>query len=204
MGLAKTSVIVVFGLLSLSPLRAQQVVEGAGANSAPTARMEDSPGAILAWTPPSLAILERQAEVRNSFVLDRTTLAAMAAFLPQPDERVRPAIRKLDAISVHLYRFHDFRQIDSAELEQVREDFRTRGWKHMVSGNGHANPDSKTTDLWLVMDGIDVRGGAMMVVTPRTVSLITFTGNLSLVDMLHLRGHFGIPAASSGDADKIK
>lgn len=177
-------------------LPAQQTEAVTGDSGTAAVRTEEMQHSILNWTPPSLAALGEQAEVKNSFVLDRTALGAMAALMPDSDAQVRPAIRKLDGIGVHLYRFNGYGQIDAAQVEQVKRAYRARGWKHLVSGDGHGDPNHKTTDLWLVVDGVEVRGGAMLVVTPRTVSLVTFTGDLNPIDLLHLRGHFGIPAAS--------
>ena len=150
---------------------------------------------ILAWTPPALEAVAQRAEVRNSFTLDRTMLGAMLAIMPESDERVRPAIRKLDGISVRLYRFHELDQIDQAEVEDVRRAYRARGWQHIGSEGPMADPGRKRTDLWLTLDGMTVRGGAMMLVTPKSVSVVTFVGELNPVDVLRLRGHFGIPAA---------
>ncbi len=50
-----------------------------------------------------------------------------------------------------------------------------------------------TTDVWLVLDGVNVRGAVVLVETPKSLTLVTVAGNLSPVDLLHLRGHFGIP-----------
>jgi hypothetical protein len=57
---------------------------------------------------------------------------------------------------------------------------------------------SETTDVWLVLDGATVRGGVMLLETPKSLTLVTVAGNLNPVDLLHLRGHFGIPR-SEGD-----
>jgi hypothetical protein len=43
------------------------------------------------------------------------------------------------------------------------------------------------------MDGINMRGAVVLAETPKSVTLVTVAGNLSPVDVLHLRGHFGIP-----------
>ena len=52
---------------------------------------------------------------------------------------------------------------------------------------------SGTTDVWVVMDGANVRGAVVLVESPKSLTLATVAGNLSPVDLLHLRGHFGIP-----------
>lgn len=174
--------------------------EGAGA-----AVPEVGSAGLLEWSPPAWAALGKRAEVRNGFVLDRTALGAVAALLPESDSQARPAIRKLDGIGVHLYRFHDEGEVDAAQLERVREAYHARGWKHLVEGRGVSEPGHHTiTDLWLAMDGVDVRGGAMLIVTPRSVSLVSFAGDLSPIDLLHLRGHFGIPKAGGEDFTEPK
>ena len=168
----------------------------------------------LDWTPPELAAVAARAEVRNSFVLDRTMLGAAAALLPDSEADARQSIRKLDGIGVHIYRFHDYDQIDPEQMELVRQAYHTRGWKHLVTSAPTGTPmhgrtldptrdpakdraadrsTDRMTDLWLMVDGVSVRGGTLLVVTPRSVNLVTFAGDLNPIDLLRLRGHFGIP-----------
>jgi hypothetical protein len=152
----------------------------------------------LDWAPPELAALGARAEVRNSFVLDRTMLGAAAALLPDSEADARQSIRKLDGIGVHIYRFHDYEQIDPQQVELVRQAYHARGWKHLVTaaptgGPVHGGTPDRGTDLWLMVDGVSVRGGTLLVVTPRSVNLVTFAGDLNPIDLLRLRGHFGIP-----------
>lgn len=147
----------------------------------------------LEWVPAALGPLVESAEVKNSFVLDRTMLGATAALLPESQEGARQSIRKLDGVSVRLYRFHDAGMIDPAQADLLREAYRARGWKHLVSGEKGATLHSGTTDVWLAVDGVDVRGGTLLAITGKSVSLVTFAGDLNPVDLLRLRGHFGIP-----------
>jgi hypothetical protein len=56
-----------------------------------------------------------------------------------------------------------------------------------------------TTDIWLVLDGVNVRGAVVLVESPKSLTLATVAGNLSPVDVLHLRGHFGIPRFDGDD-----
>jgi hypothetical protein len=56
-----------------------------------------------------------------------------------------------------------------------------------------------TTDVWLVMDGVNLRGAVVLAETPKSLTLVTVAGNLSPVDLLHLRGHFGIPRFDRDD-----
>ena len=43
------------------------------------------------------------------------------------------------------------------------------------------------------MDGANLRDAVVMAETPQSLTLVTVAGNLSPIDLLHLRGHFGIP-----------
>ena len=49
------------------------------------------------------------------------------------------------------------------------------------------------------MDGVNVRGAVVLSETATSLTLVTAAGNLSPVDLLHLRGHFGIPNLDLND-----
>ncbi|MGD1107374.1 MAG: hypothetical protein ABR865_10030 [Terracidiphilus sp.] len=167
---------------------------GSTFGAAPEPASPDIGSTILEWTPPALAELSGQAVAKESFTLDRTMLAAAAGLMPDSDADLRQTVAKLDGVSVHILRFAADGQADPAQIEAIREAYHLRGWKHVLSstnlgGAGH----SDITDVWLVMDGTNVRGGVVLVESPKSLTLAMVAGNLSPVDMLHLRGHFGIP-----------
>ena len=162
----------------------------------------------LDWTPSALVQLSAQAATKSSFTLDRTMLAAASSMIPDSEPETRQAIGKIDGISVHLLRFPASGVADQALVEALRETYHQRGWKHVVLNKtaSTANPSAKrplangTTDVWVVMDGANLRGAVALVESPRKVTLISLAGNISSVDLLHLRGHFGIPRY---DADQL-
>ncbi len=166
--------------------------------TATTPASDDLGRAILEWTPPALSELSGQAVAKESFTLDRTMLAAAAGLMPDSDADLRQTVAKLDGVSVHVLRFAADGQADPSQIEAIREAYHLRGWKHVLSATnlGGAN-HSDITDIWLVLDGTNVRGGAVLVESPKSLTLATVAGNLSPVDMLHLRGHFGIPRFDS-------
>jgi hypothetical protein len=163
----------------------------------------------LNWTPAALAQLSAEAASRSSFSLDRTTLGIAAGLVPDSDPETRQAIAKLDGVSVHMLRFGPAGISDEPAVNDIRQAYHLRGWKHLVTNSAllPASTNAKgplhngTTDLWLVMDGVNVRGAVALVESPRSLTLITLAGNISPVDMLHLRGHFGIPRF---DGDQFK
>jgi hypothetical protein len=161
---------------------------------------------VLEWTPPALEYLSAHASMKESFTLDRTMLAAAGAMLPDADADARQAINRLDGVSVHLLRFPDNGAIDESAVASIREAYHLRGWKHLVTTTNAGGPvRNGTTDVWLVLDGVNVKGAVVLAETPRSLTLVTVAGNINPVDLLHLRGHFGIPQFNGdqlGDADR--
>ena len=160
---------------------------------APPALQYQNP-VVLDWTPPALAALSAQAAVKNSFTLDRTMLGVAANVLADSDEPTRRAIGHLDGVSVHILRFGEMGIPDEDAVNSMRDAYHLRGWKHLVTTTDHGGPvHNETTDVWVVMDGVNLRGAVILAETPKSVTLVTVAGDLSPVDLLHLRGHFGIP-----------
>jgi hypothetical protein len=173
-------------LSSVAPVRAQQ--------DAPMPPAAERGPVVLDWTPPALADLSAKAAVKNSFTLNRDMLNAAAALMPDADEPTRQAINRVDGVSVHLLRFGAGGVPDEAAVNSIRDAYHLRGWKHVVSSSGSGGPvHDGTTDVWMVMDGVNMRGAVVLAETPKSVTLVTVAGNLSPIDLLHLRGHFGIP-----------
>ena len=51
-----------------------------------------------------------------------------------------------------------------------------------------------TTEYAKDIDNVkDVKNEMTLVQAPKSLTLVTVAGNLNPVDLLHLRGHFGIP-----------
>ena len=159
----------------------------------------------LEWVPPALTALSEQAPVKSNFTLDRNMLAAAAGLMPDSDADARQAINKLDGVSVHMLRFGDTGVTDQSAVAAIREAYHLRGWKHLVSTTGSGGPmHDGTTDVWVVLDGVNVRGAVVLAETPKSVTLVTVAGNLSPADILHLRGHFGIPRFNPEDFKDAK
>jgi len=165
----------------------------------PELRLESGP-VVLEWVPPALAQLSAQAALKSSFTLDRDMLAVASGLMQDENGEVRQAVNKLDGVSVHLLRFGAEGMADPAEVDAVRAAYHLRGWKHLVTTSNSGGPlHNGTTDVWLVMDGVNLRGAVVLAETPKSLTLVTVAGNLSPVDLLHLRGHFGIPRFDRDD-----
>jgi hypothetical protein len=159
--------------------------------AAPIAELSPVP---LDWVPPALEQLNHEAVLKENFTLDRTLLAIAAGMIPDSEPEDRQVIRKLDGVSVHVLRFSDAGLPDEGAVAAIRDAYHLRGWKHLVTTTESGGPvRSGTTDVWVVLDGVNVRGAVVLAETPRSLTLITVAGDLDPVDLLHLRGHFGIP-----------
>lgn len=147
----------------------------------------------IEWTPPALAQLSAQALSKSSFTFDRTMLAAAAGMMG--DDETRAALAKLDGLSVHVLHFADDAPADPGLVESIRDAYHLKGWKHVVSAsqNGGGPVHDAKTDVWVAMDGVNLRGAVVLVSAARELTLATVSGDLSPADLLHLRGHFGIP-----------
>jgi hypothetical protein len=153
----------------------------------------------LEWTPPALQALTAQAAVKTSFTLDRTLLQVAAGLMPDSEVDDRRVINKLDGVSVHFLRFGPGGIPDEDAVGAIRAGYHVRGWKHVVTSTDRGGPvRDQTTDVWVVLDGVNVRGAVVLAETPQSLTLITIAGNINPVDLLHLRGHFGIPRFSDG------
>ena len=173
-----------------------------GYGGAPPAPTSDLSSAMLEWTPPALAQLSSLAAAKESFTFDRNMLAIAAGMLPDSQADVKQTVAKLDGVSVHMLRFGDPAAIDPMQVDSIREAYHLRGWKHLVTASSAGGPvHDGTSDVWLVLDGTNIRGAVMLVESPKSLTLVTVAGNLSPVDLLHLRGHFGIPRF---DADGLR
>lgn len=160
---------------------------------------------VLDWTPPALAELSAQAAVKNSFTLDRSMLGMAAALTGNSDEGTKEAINKVDGVSVHLLRFGAGGVPDENAVNAIRDAYHLRGWKHVVTTTQTGSPlHNGTTDVWMVMDGMNMRGAVVLAETPKSVTLVTVAGNLSPIDLLHLRGKFGIPQFNDNGISGLK
>lgn len=144
------------------------------------------------WVPHNIDAVSRHATFRTDFTFDRTMLALANNFID--DEDTRRVVARLNGISVHCYKFSMPGLYDPASLDAVRLQYRDRGWKHLVTEHANHDPSNPgRTDVWIRFEGTNVAGAVVMLANPTNINLIAINGTLSPLDLLHLRGHFGIP-----------
>ncbi|MGC1293582.1 MAG: hypothetical protein WA869_00955 [Alloacidobacterium sp.] len=144
------------------------------------------------WVPHNMDAVGQHAAFRTDFTFDRTMLALANNFID--DEDTRRVVARLNGISVHSYKFSMPGLYDPNSLEAVRRQYRDRGWKHLVTAHSNHDPDNVSrTDVWIRFEGTNVAGAVVMLASPTNINLVAINGTLSPLDLLHLRGHFGIP-----------
>jgi hypothetical protein len=151
----------------------------------------------LNWVPQGFEALGHRAAFHTDFTFDRSMLQVAGYFLGDSDQDVRNAIAKLNGISVHSYHFAAPGMYDPAALDLIRRQYEAAGWRHLVAAHSKGDPfNAGQTDLWINFAHMDVTGMMVLVAAPKDLNLIAFNGDISTVDLLHLRGHFGIPRFS--------
>lgn len=185
----------------------------------PMARAENS----IPVTPQELAALGTNATFHTDMTFDESMLQAASQVMPDED---RPIIARLRSISVHTFRYSAPGLYDPAALQAVRAQFYGDGWNHLVTRQSHppaqpvssapmdasgapvapeARPwDPTRTDVWMRMKGSNVDGVVLLVANEKNVNLIVIDGMISPLDLLHLRGHFGIPRFHGDELDEDK
>jgi hypothetical protein len=155
------------------------------------------------WIPAGVEQLGRTAAFHTDFTFDRTMLQMASGLIDGGDADTRNAIAKLNGVTVHLYRYAQPGMYDVRQLDAIRQQYKAAGWKHLVSTQSHAAPPTAPgpyavgaeghTDLFIKFQGTDVTGMVVLLASPRNLNVVALTGDLSPLDVLHLRGHFGIP-----------
>jgi len=173
--------------------------------------------------PQGMDALAARATFHSDMTFDESMLRAASQIMPDED---RPIIAKLHSITVHNFRYSATGMYDPAALDAVRGQYRDGGWTHLVTKQTHppaqavastmtdadGTPiagapiagapmksfDPTRTDVWVRMDHANFAGMVLLVANERNVNLIVIDGMISPIDLLHLRGHFGIPKSIQG------
>ena len=163
--------------------------------AAPVASTSTPPTDSLAWMPQGMAALSQQSSSHTDFSFDKSILG-MVSNLSNLDEPTRHTIARLNGVALHLYRFPQRTGYDPAAVQAIRAQYDAFGWKHFSTSKPEPTPlgdGSARTDVWIQNQGINVAGAVIMMAGPTTLNLIAVSGDLSTLDLLRLRGHFGIP-----------
>lgn len=162
---------------------------------APALGRAQTPPSADAWLLQSMAPLSQNASFHTDFTFNKQMLEGLAGIAGDAD--TQRVVGGLDSIIVHLYRYPEPGLYNPAVLNALGEQYRALGWQHLVAASrDHSDPDPRT-DLWIHYEHGDVEGMTLLITQPRSLNLVEVNGVLSPIDLLHLRGHFGIPRFSA-------
>jgi hypothetical protein len=149
----------------------------------------------LSWVPQGMEVLGRTAAFHTDFTFDRSMLQLASGIWEGPgDPGLADAVSRLDGISVHSYHYAAPGMYNPRLLDAVRRQYSALGWQHLVTA--HSRSSDGATDLWISFRHMRATGAVVLFQSSTNLNLIAFSGNLSPIDLLHLRGHFGIPRFS--------
>lgn len=150
-----------------------------------------------------MSALGANAAFHTDITFNQAMIHGMAQTLPD-DEKAIAA--KLNSVTVHTYRYAAPGLYDPAALEAVRAQVSALGWQHVVTHHPGAKPttanpqagpgvprDLADTDVWIHMANENVDGAIILVANAKNIHFVYVDGMLSPLDILHLRGKFGIP-----------
>lgn len=196
------------------------LLAAAGFFLSPGLRAQEAP-----LNPQGMGALAAHATFSTDFTFSKAMLDAASQNMP---DDLRPVIAKLRSITVHTFRYSAPGMYDAADLDAVRAQFSGNGWSHLAKGVGNgqaaaamqsppATPNDRNaagapvaraqpgdpvrTDVWVRMDHTNFDGIVLLVANQRNVNLVVVDGTISPLDLLHLRGHFGIPRFSGDDLE---
>jgi hypothetical protein len=148
------------------------------------------------WFPQEIESLGQNASSRTEFSLDHN-MVVLASKMDQGDDSLRRVIAGVDGVSVHRFKFQGTGMYDPQILNAVRQDYHAAGWQHLADAHQkYGYPQG--TDLWLHFDHNTIRNIAFLVTRADQVALVSVSGSISPIDLLHLAGHFGIPRMEGG------
>jgi hypothetical protein len=144
----------------------------------------------------SMAALGTHSSFHTDFTFDNPMLQELARGFPG-DEQSQRVVEDLQSVTVHVYRYPRPGMYRQADVEMVRSFYRGPEWKHLVTTEMNHKSYPGHTDLWIRYRRGDVEAMTLLVAEPNAVNIVEICGKLSPLDLLHLRGHFGIPRFSA-------
>lgn len=153
------------------------------------------PAPVHDWTPKGVEALRLSASSKTEFTLDHSMLVMASKFDPDNVD-LRRVIAGVNGVSVHSFRFVGRSTYDPDALKSFKDEYRTAGWKQVVSDEKIGSQG--ITSLWLHLENNAISNIAALVVKPTEVDFVVVSGSISPLDLAHLGGHFGIPKIEGG------
>lgn len=103
-------------------------------------------------------------------------------------------LRDIESVRVRSYDFNADDVYSKADVEAVRKQLLAPGWSPLAQVR--RREDRSKVDVYLNSDGGKVLGMAVVVMEPRSFTIVNIVGNIDLDRLARLEGQFGIPGVS--------
>jgi hypothetical protein len=109
-----------------------------------------------------------------------------------PDQAtVKKLITGLEGIYVKSYEFKNAGAWSTADLDAVRNQLKAPEWMKMVGVS--STEDGETADIYIHAEDKKINGIAIVVSSPKELTVVDIVGALDLDSLSTLGGHFGVP-----------
>lgn len=145
------------------------------------------------WLPPGTdQALTTGATLHNDFTFDKSMLGIAANMLQ--DDQAKQAVAKLRSVTVDVFKYPQADTYNPQVLQSIRAQYDGEGLKHVVSSHVNAETgEPGRADVWVRMQQGNIEGAVVLLVQPKSIEIVAVDGRIDPMDLLHLRGHFGIP-----------
>jgi hypothetical protein len=114
---------------------------------------------------------------------DDPEAAATAAFL-----------ENIKSVRVRNFTFDEDGAYSKADVDSVRKQLGSPGWSQLVQV--HRNAPQEDVDVYVNMEGDQVKGLAVIASEPREFTIVNIVGSIDVDKIGRLEGQFGIPQLS--------
>jgi hypothetical protein len=143
---------------------------------------------------PNFDALSGKARQSVAVTLDSSLLSLAAGFLDSSkpeDAAAKEIISGLTGIFVRSYSFDTDFVYPSADVEALRKQVSTPGWRHVVEvRNSH---DRQNVDVYVSVEQGRANGLVVIASEPREFTIVNIVGAIDLQKLQRLEGKFGIP-----------
>jgi hypothetical protein len=104
----------------------------------------------------------------------------------------RRVLEGLKRVEVHTFEFDAEHQIHPEDFASVRAQLHSAKWTPVL--RSHSNADNEDVDIAVAMDHDEPTGLAILVTSPRELTIVNVVGHISPQDLARISGSIGVPA----------
>jgi hypothetical protein len=107
-------------------------------------------------------------------------------------EEDRRLLKSIERVEVHAFEFNEEHAYRPEDFAAVRAQMHSARWTPVV--RSHSNADNQDVDIAVAMDHDQPTGLAILVTSPRELTVINVVGRISPEDLARIGGSIGVPS----------